>query len=62
MSHQDPLERVPPYAWYAAVVFSLFSALSFIDRQILAVLIEPIKAELGLTDVQLTLPGWRGTE
>ncbi len=57
MSNQNPVERVPPYAWYVAVVFSLFSALSFIDRQILAVLVEPMKAELALTDVQLTLIG-----
>lgn len=57
VSDQDPPERVTPYAWYVAVVFSLFSALSFIDRLILAVLIEPMKAELDLTDVQLTLIG-----
>jgi MFS family permease len=56
VSNQDP-ERVTPYAWYVAVVFSLFSALSFLDRQILAVLIEPMKAELDLTDVQITLIG-----
>src|SRR5688572_13373225 len=50
-------DRVPVYAWYAAIIFSLFSALSFIDRLIIAVLIEPMKLELHLTDVQLSLIG-----
>ena len=57
MIERDAPDRVPGYAWYVAIVFSLFSALSFIDRQIIAVLIRPMKAELELTDVQLSLIG-----
>ena len=45
------------YAWYVAVVFALFFALSFTDRQIIGVLVEPMRAALMLTDVQIGLIG-----
>jgi MFS family permease len=45
------------YAWYVAVVFALFFALSFTDRQIVGVLVEPMKASLMLSDVQIGLIG-----
>lgn len=45
------------YSWYVAVVFALFFALSFTDRQIIGVLVEPMKAALMLTDVQIGLIG-----
>lgn len=38
---------------YTLFVLTVLSALSFMDRQILAVMIEPIKAEFGLTDLQV---------
>lgn len=43
------------YAWY--VVFLLFLAytLSFIDRQILTLMVDPIKRDLGLSDTQFSL-------
>lgn len=47
----------PAYAWYVAVLMMFFYVLSFMDRQIIAVLIEPIKADLSLTDVQVSLLG-----
>jgi MFS family permease len=47
----------PRYAWYVAVVFALFFALSFTDRQIIGVLVEPMKVALALTDVQMGLIG-----
>jgi MFS family permease len=47
----------PRYSWYVAVVFALFFALSFTDRQIIGVLVEPMKAALMLTDVQIGLIG-----
>jgi MFS family permease len=41
------------YAWYALGVMTLVYTLSFIDRQILSILAEKIKRDLGLDDAQL---------
>ncbi len=43
----------PAYAWYMVVVLTVAYILSFVDRYILGLLIEPIKADLGLTDSQI---------
>ncbi len=43
------------YAWYMVIVLTVAYILSFVDRYILGLLIEPIKADLGLTDTQI---GW----
>lgn len=40
---------------YTLVILTLLSALAFMDRQILAVLIEPVKQEFGLSDLQIGL-------
>ncbi|MEE4152609.1 MAG: MFS transporter [Erythrobacter sp.] len=42
-------------AWTAVLILSLAAIISYIDRQILNLLVEPIKADLGLTDVQISL-------
>ena len=42
-----------PYAWYVLALLSLTYVLNFIDRQILAMLIEPIKAEFGVSDTAM---------
>ena len=47
----------PTYAWYVVVLMMFFYVLSFMDRQIIAVLIDPIKADLDLSDVQISLIG-----
>lgn len=47
----------PAYAWYVVVLMMCFYVLSFMDRQIIAVLIEPIKEDLALSDVQISLLG-----
>lgn len=44
-------------AWYAAAVFGVFFVISFLDRQIFAVLVSPIKADLQLTDLELSYVG-----
>lgn len=41
--------------WYIVVVLTLVYIFNFIDRQIISVLQEPIRAELGLSDTQLGL-------
>ena len=43
------------YAWYVATVLMIANIVSFIDRQIISLLIEPIKADLSLTDTQISV-------
>lgn len=43
------------YAWYVVLLCMLAYIFSFIDRQILALMIEPIKADLNITDTQFSL-------
>ena len=45
--------RVGAYAWYALIVLVIVYILNFIDRQILSILAEDIKADLGLEDAQI---------
>lgn len=45
------------YSWYVVVLLMCFYVLSFMDRQIIAVLIEPIKEDLLLSDVEMSLLG-----
>lgn len=45
----------PRTAWYAVLVLFFAYLLSYIDRQILSMLVGPIKADLGLTDTQVSL-------
>lgn len=41
--------------WYAVVILTLAYVFSFLDRQILALLVTPIKRDLDLTDFQMSL-------
>ena len=43
------------YKWFVLVMLTIMYTFNFIDRQILVILQEPIKAELGLSDTQLGL-------
>lgn len=43
------------YRWYVLIMLTIMYTFNFIDRQILVILQEPIKAELGLTDTHLGL-------
>jgi MFS family permease len=44
-------------AWYATGVLTFAYLVSFVDRQILSLLIEPIRRDLGITDTQVSLLG-----
>ena len=46
-------DRASPYAWYVLGVLVLIYILNFIDRQILSILANDIKADLNLTDADL---------
>lgn len=51
-----PISYRPRYVWYVIVLLTLASTLSFIDRQILNVMIGPIKRDLGgLSDTEISL-------
>jgi len=58
-TEQEALETVPlpssGRAWFAVIALSIAGVVSYIDRQILNLLVDPIKADLGLTDVQISL-------
>ena len=66
--HAHPAEAPPsaasaaamPYppagqAWYCVIVLALAVMVNFLDRGILALLIQPIKKDLQLSDMQLSL-------
>jgi MFS family permease len=46
-------DRVPAYSWYALSVLVLVYVLNFIDRQILSILANDIKRDLGVDDAYL---------
>ena len=42
-------------AWFTVAALSLASIISYIDRQVINLLVDPIKADLGISDVQISL-------
>ena len=46
-------QKVPAYSWYALSVLVLVYVLNFVDRQILSILANDIKADLGVDDAYL---------
>ncbi len=54
MAAEDPYAR-PGYRRYVLAVLTAGCALNFLDRQLLVILQEPIRRELGLSDTQLGL-------
>jgi len=58
MSHNNSVE--PPYpgaksAWFMVALLTIGYVFSYVDRSILSLLIEPIKADMDLTDEQIGL-------
>ena len=51
----EPAWPNPRYAWYVVIVLTLTYTLAFMDRQIIALLVGPIKEDLGVTDFQISL-------
>lgn len=45
----------PIYAWYVVAVLVLAYTFSFIDRQILSLLVQPMKRDLGISDFEMSL-------
>lgn len=53
MSGEKLNPRGNVYAWYAIGLLSVGQTIASVDRQVMALLIEPMKADLGLSDVQI---------
>ena len=53
-SHSPPYPRTA-YAWYVVAVLMLAYILSYVDRSILTLLVEPIKRDIGLSDTEISL-------
>lgn len=50
-----PASRRYTYEWYVVLICMLAYVFSFVDRQVLALMIEPIKKDLHLSDTQFSL-------
>ena len=53
--HTGNSSTSPRYAWYVVGILTLANISSFLDRQILALLVMPIKRDMHLTDTQVSL-------
>ena len=59
MNEQQPTDGnawpSPASAWYAAIILMMANTLAFIDRQALALLVQPIKEDLQVSDTAMSL-------
>lgn len=53
MKMESAVWPTPGRAWYAVAVLTLAVIFSFVDRTIIALMVEPIKADLALSDTQI---------
>lgn len=51
--HEDPDVERPAYRYLVVISLAVIYMFNFIDRQLLSVLAEPVKRDLGLSDTQL---------
>lgn len=51
----QPIRRDGGYAWAVLVMLTVAYTVSFIDRQVLNLLVDPIKLDLGASDTQMSL-------
>jgi sugar phosphate permease len=54
-NHDEPPYPKAAYSWYVIIVLFMAYTLSFVDRQIMALMIEPIKRDLAISDTQISL-------
>ena len=50
----DPGRTSPRYAWYVVAVLTLANVSGFVDRQLLSLLVVPIKRDLGISDTEMS--------
>lgn len=53
-AHQ-PRHRAPAMAWFAVVILCVAQIVSTIDRGMLALVVDPVRADLGISDLQIAL-------
>jgi MFS family permease len=51
----EPPWPQPRYAWYVVTILTIAYTVSFVDRQIVALLVEPIRDDLKISDTQISL-------
>ncbi|MBU6320577.1 MAG: MFS transporter, partial [Alphaproteobacteria bacterium] len=49
--------RTPAYSWVVLAMLCVIYTFNFLDRQLISILTEPIRKELGLSDLQMGLLG-----
>lgn len=60
MANQTPIAADPKswpnqkYGWYVTTILLIGYTFSFVDRQVLNLLVEPIRLDLGITDTQIS--------
>jgi MFS family permease len=54
-NRQDPGSPSNRYSWYVVGVLLLAYTVAFVDRQILSLLVQPIRRDLGISDTQIGL-------
>ncbi|NUM55905.1 MAG: MFS transporter [Candidatus Hydrogenedentes bacterium] len=54
-THEEEPYPSPAYAWYVVGVLMVVYVLSFVDRQILSLIVGPVKKDLGVNDTQMGL-------
>lgn len=54
-NNNEPAYPDPAYAWYVILILFLAYTVAYIDRQIMALLIEPIKRDMEISDTQVSL-------
>ena len=52
---QEKFQQGNLYAWFVVFILCLTSIFAYLDRQIINLLVEPIKADLGINDTQIGL-------
>lgn len=52
-SEVDSVKPIKFYHWYVVVLLTFISAIQYLDRQVLAIVIEPLKSEFHLSDTEL---------
>src|SRR6188472_1301080 len=53
----NPVDRTPPYSWYALALLMVVYVLNFLDRTIIYILFPLIKKEMEFSDTQLAVLG-----
>jgi MFS family permease len=54
LSTDSTLSRVRPYAWFVVAMLMMTTVISYSDRQVLSLLVDPIRKDLGASDREMS--------